>query len=152
MRPTPSIRWAIADDVPALRAIYRESSLSNDGDRPLLTQHPELLHWSDEPVRQGRTRVVEVDGRVVGFATFVPHEGTADVEDLFVHPGWMRRGMGRALIEDLATIVQRAGSSRLEVDANPHALAFYGAVDFVALGEVALEHGRAVRMRRQLAP
>jgi len=145
--PTIRVQPAVAADVPAVRELYRRSSLSNEGDRELLTMHPELLDWSDAAVREGRTRVAVAGGRVVGFATLLVKETSAEVEDLFVDPDWMRRGVGRALVEDIAGVAGSMGWPFIEVDANPHAVGFYSRVGFVAVGLAAVEYGTGVRMR-----
>jgi GNAT superfamily N-acetyltransferase len=75
-------------------------------------------------------------------------ERAAIVDDLFVHPDWQRRGVGRAMVEDLSLAARRAGWRSIEVDANPHAQTFYRSVGFVAVGEVAVEYGTGLRMRR----
>jgi prepilin-type processing-associated H-X9-DG protein len=125
--------------------------MSNRGDRELFANHPELLDWSDLAVEEGRTQVALADGHVAGFATisFID-EGLAEVEDLFVDPDWGRQGIGRALIEKIAAVARTIGLTCIEVDANPHALAFYASVDFVAIGEAAVPYGTGVRMRRTL--
>jgi GNAT superfamily N-acetyltransferase len=143
-----SLRPATAADVAALREVYQRASLSNEGDRPLLALHPELLHWSGDAVRDGRVVVAVGAGAVVGFGTLSLDGATAEVEDLFVDPEWMRRGIGRALIEDLVATARHAGCPFLQVDANAHALAFYTSAGFVAMGEVAVEYGTGTRMRR----
>jgi len=150
--PAVSIRSAAATDVPAVRDVYRRSSMSNEGDRALFTLHPELLDWSDRAVWEGRTRVAIAGGRVVGFATLLLTETSADVEDLFVDPECVRRGIGRALAEDIAAVAHALGWPFIEVDANPHASSFYTRVGFVALGEAVVQYGSGVRMRRSTSP
>ena len=147
MRPV-TVRSATVDDLPVLRDVYRRASLSNAGDRALLARHPELLELDGTAVRDGRTRVAVVEGRVAGFATLAMKGDTAELEDLFVDPDRMRAGVGRALIADMVVAARAAGRAAIEVDANPHARAFYDSVGFEALGEVDLEYGVGVRMRR----
>jgi GNAT superfamily N-acetyltransferase len=130
----PLIRDAAPSDLPALREVRRRASLTNEGDRAWLAAHPEALEY--EFVRGGRTRVAAVDGRVVGFATVLADR---ELEDLFVDPDWMRRGIATALVRD-------AGAP-LTVTANLHALAFYERVGFVAEGAVDTPGGPALRMR-----
>ncbi|HVM67288.1 MAG TPA: GNAT family N-acetyltransferase [Acidimicrobiales bacterium] len=143
-----TVRPATPADVPVLRDVYRRASLSNDGDRALFSEHPELLEWSGPAVAEGRVRVAVSDGRLAGFAT-VAFTGTgAEVEDLFVAPEWGRRGVGRALVEAIVAIARSAGWRCLEVDANPHAVDFYTRVGFTAVGEATVPYGTGVRMRR----
>jgi GNAT superfamily N-acetyltransferase len=106
------IRAAEPGDMPALSEVYRRSSLSNDGDRPGLLARPEFLEFSDLAVREGRTRVAIAGDRVAGFATWLAAADIVEVEDLFVDPDWMRRGIGTALVLDLIEIARDAGARR----------------------------------------
>ena len=141
------IRDAGADDMAALSGVYRRSSLSNEGDRPNLLAHPETLEFSDLAVREGRTRAAVAAGGVVGFASWLTAAVDFEIEDLFVEPEWMRRGIGRALVLDMIAIARGRGIGRVEVTANPHALAFYEKAGFVTYREVATMFGTAPRMR-----
>jgi ribosomal protein S18 acetylase RimI-like enzyme len=141
------IRDAVLGDMTALSGVYRRSSLSNEGDRPDLLAHPETLEFSDLAVREGRTRAADAAGAVVGFASWL-HAGDAfEIEDLFVDPEWMRRGIGRALVRDMIAIARGRGTGPVEVTANPHALAFYREVGFVVYRQVPTKFRTAPRMR-----
>ncbi|HEY7106513.1 MAG TPA: GNAT family N-acetyltransferase [Acidimicrobiia bacterium] len=145
------VRTAQAGDLVHLRDVFRRASLSNAGDRELLLAHPEVLEYDDSHVRTGRTRVAVVDGRVVGFASLVFGDG-AELEDLFVDPDWMRRGVATALVVDARDVALARGVTRIDVTANEHARAFYEAVGFVEDGTAATPLGpTAPRMRLDLA-
>jgi GNAT superfamily N-acetyltransferase len=73
----------------------------------------------------------------------IDNADTTEIEDLFVDPEWMRRGVATALVADAA-----ATHGALAVDANRHAVAFYESAGFVIEGEVTVEVGTALRMRR----
>jgi len=143
---TVVIRVAVRDDMLALRDVYRRSSLSNDGDRDVLLAHPEALELSALAVDEGRMRVAVADRRIVGFATLLGSE----LEDLFVDPDWMRRGIGRDLVQDAVELARRRGLERIEVTANDHALSFYRSVGFVFDGIVETEFGPGSRMHLDL--
>lgn len=147
-----SIRLAVANDVAAINEVFRRSSLSNEGDRAFLLDHPEVLVFDDAPVQAGRTRVAVADGHIVGFATTTVTGRTSELDDLFVDPPWMRRGIARALIFDAAAAASAVGSRRVEVTANDHARSFYDAVGFVADGAVATQFGPGTRMHLDIAP
>lgn len=146
-----SIRTAVAADVSALRTIYRESSLANAHDRDVLLAHPEVLVWDAAAVADGRTRVALIGETIVGFATLGAVRSMPELEDLFVDPAWMRRGIGSALVRDAAAQVAAHGGASLDVIANPHAMAFYTQVGFRAVAECATEFGPAIQMRRDVA-
>jgi ribosomal protein S18 acetylase RimI-like enzyme len=144
-----SVRDGQPADVPTLKALHRRASWSNEGDRDLLRAHPEFLDWSDAPLLEGRTRVAVAGGRIVGFVSITVGPEGPELEDLFVEPDSMRKGIGRALILDAEASLAPDWDS-LEVDANPHALGFYMRVGFVEIGLKDLEHGQAIRMRKTI--
>lgn len=149
--PAVVIRGAVATDLPELRRVYREASLGNAGDAPMLLARPELLVLAGEGVAEGRTRVA-VPGRdprapVLGFATSaVAADGEPELEDLFVDPRWQRRGIARLLVLDAARSVRETGHRRLWVTGNPHALGFYRAVGFLGDDAVATLLGEGLRL------
>jgi GNAT superfamily N-acetyltransferase len=145
------IREAVPGDITALRDVFRRSSLSNESDRAKLLAHPEFLELSDVPVTEGRVRAALSDGAVVGFAAWVPTPGAVELEDLFVDPDQMQRGVGRALVLDVVAIASSQGANRVEVTANPDARVFYAKVGFVADGYVHTTFGPGVRMHLDVA-
>jgi ribosomal protein S18 acetylase RimI-like enzyme len=126
------IRTAILSDMESLRAIFCRASLSNEGDRGFLLTHPESLAFSDKGVREGRTRVAVApdSGEVVGFASWLVKDNVIELDDLFVDPIYMRRGIGWKLVLDILGTAKEQGFDRLEVTANPHAKEFYKTVGF----------------------
>ena len=142
------IRPACASDLPALRGLFRRSSLSNEGDRDLLLARPEVLELTDEGITDGRTQVaVGADDEILGFITTRPLDACVlEIEDLFVDPDWMRTGVASRLVEDLLATASRNDVRRIEVTANPHANAFYRHVGFVQGHDSETRLGGAPRM------
>jgi len=141
------IRDANDDDVPALRDVYRRASLSNTGDREILLTHPDALVYVAPDGSQSRCRVALAESRaLVGFATTTMGTDLLELEDLFVDPAWMRRGIGRSLIDDVVTYARSGGIDRVGVDGNPHALTFYEGVGFTVDGTVTTEFGTGYRL------
>jgi ribosomal protein S18 acetylase RimI-like enzyme len=146
-----TIRNARLTEMPELQGIYERASLSNEQDHGRLLDNPEWLVFTEDGVREGRTRVA-ADHRdsAVGFATYRIVDGIAELEDLFVDPAWMRRGVGAAMVRDISVKVHGLRFATLEVTANPHAMAFYEHLGFVATHMVATElHPAAPRMVRR---
>jgi ribosomal protein S18 acetylase RimI-like enzyme len=140
------IRLGTSADLAAAASVYRRASLSNTGDRDNLLAHQEYLILGPEGLAEGRTHVAEEDGSVVGFATWAETAGTIELEDLFVDPRYMRRGLASALVSRIAEVLRARGAERLEVTANPHALGFYRAVGFIECGTAETDLGAAPRM------
>ena len=140
------IRLGVAADLDAATGVYRRASLSNAGDRDNLLAHPEYLILSPDGLAEGRTYVAEENRAVVGFATWIETGGAVDLEDLFVDPSWMRRGIAMALVNRIVGVLRARGAERLEVTANPHALGFYQAAGFTDCGVAETVFGSASRM------
>jgi GNAT superfamily N-acetyltransferase len=144
------IRVGTPADLAALADIYRRASLSNPGDRDRLLAHPEHLVLEPEGLAEGRTHVAEEGGSVVGFATWAETDGGMELEDLFVDPKWMRRGIATALVNCIADVLRSRGADTLEVTASPDALAFYRAVGFVDIGVAETAFGSAPQLLLRL--
>jgi GNAT superfamily N-acetyltransferase len=140
------IRLGVPADLSAAADVYRRASLSNAGDRDSLLAHPEYLILGPDGLAEGRTYVAEEDGSLAGFATWIEAGGTIELEDLFVDPGKMGRGIATALVTRIVDVLRARGVERLEVTANPHALGFYSAVGFIHCGVVKTDLGIAPRM------
>jgi GNAT superfamily N-acetyltransferase len=141
------LRPATEHDLDALRDLYRRSSLSNPSHRDALLAHPDALEFAGDAIGDGRTVVAVDGGRIVGFSTLGPAaDGAVELEDLFVDPDAMRRGIGRALVADAVARARSSGVVRVDVDASPDARAFYESVGFVERGETETRFGPAPRM------
>ena len=148
----PMIRLGTAADLGAVTDVYRRASLSNDGDRDRLLAHPEHLVLEPEGLAEGRTHVAEEDGSVVGFATWAETEGgRMELEDLFVDPKWMRRGIATALVNRICDELRSRGTDTLEVTANPEALGFYRSVGFIDAGVAETSFGSAPHLLLRLS-
>lgn len=145
------IRPGVPGDLPAASEVYRSASLSNAGDRDNLLARPEYLVLGPEGLAEGRTYVAEEEGSLVGFATWSQAGDIVELEDLFVAPGWMRRGVATALVARIAQVLRARGVERLEVTANPHALGFYRAAGFTDCGVADTQFGVAQRMVLQIS-
>jgi ribosomal protein S18 acetylase RimI-like enzyme len=64
----------------------------------------------------------------------------------------MKRGVARALLQDVVAIAQARGVRRLEVTANQHALGFYEKTGFVFDHDVETQFCTAPRMHLAIAP
>jgi len=140
------IRLGTPADLAAAADVYRRASLSDASYRDNLLTHPEYLILGPDGLAEGRTYVAEQDGSLIGFATWAEAGGTVELEDLFVDPGYMRRGVATALVGRIAEVLRARGVQRLEVTANPDALGFYRAAGFTDCGVAETDFGAAPRM------
>ena len=115
--------------------------------RAQLAANPDAIEMPEEQIRAGHVRVAAQDGVVVGFAVLLERSGEAcELDGLFVEPDRMRAGVGRQLVQDAERMARERGAARIEVVANPQAVAFYAAVGFTPAGEAQTRFGTAPRM------
>jgi branched-chain amino acid aminotransferase len=150
-----SVRAATADDAPAVASAVEALLIELGGERPSVTALEEGARRLAEDPSAGALLVAENEGRVVGilaaswqYAIHVPGRyGT--IQDLWVHPDWRSRALGRELVLALVRKAADAGVPRLEVGLPQESFAglgaterFYRENDFTPLGP---------RMRRLLS-
>ena len=115
--------------------------------RAQLAAHPDAIEVPAAQITAGLVRVAEQNGVVVGFAVLLETSGGAcELDGLFVEPDRMRAGVGRLLVEDAKRIARERGATRIDVVANPQAIAFYEAVGFETACEAQTRFGSAPRM------
>jgi ribosomal protein S18 acetylase RimI-like enzyme len=147
------IRPARLGERAALEELQRRSSMHEPMYREQLAAHPEAIELPDEQIRSGAVRIAEQDGAIVGFVVLLASgAGACELDGLFVEPSRMRAGIGRRLIDDAKAIARRAGAARIDVIANPQAVAFYRRVGFRTTGEAETTFGKAPRMSLALDP
>ena len=144
------IRNAQLDDLSDVTEIFRTASLSNEGDRENLLAHPEYLEMTDAAIVEGRLRLAEIHGVTIGFVSGLRVGRDVELEDLFVAPDWMRKGVATRLVADLIERSRAAGASHLVVTANPHAMAFYLQAGFHGTETVETDFGPGARMYLRL--
>jgi GNAT superfamily N-acetyltransferase len=151
MAPPVRIRDAAAGEAPTLEALQRRSSDVWEAYREQLATHPDAIELPEAFIADGWVRVaVAGDDTPVGFSVVIPAAGAIhELDGLFVEPELMRRGVGRALVEDAAARAAARGAQCLQVIAGP-AREFYERLGFTVVADADTRFGPAVRMRRAL--
>lgn len=138
------IRKAVASDVPHIRALIRELAEYE--------KHPELAEATEEDLlRDGFGAsprycclMADWSGAPAGFAFYFHNYSTwrgrwgLFLEDLFVRPEMRGRGIGKALLVELARIAVREGCGRMNwhvLDWNTPAIDFYQRLGATMLSE-----------------
>lgn len=79
--------------------------------------------------------VAEVDGKPVAFYTFKEDNALAWIENLWVLPDVMGKGVGRKLFQHAVTIARQRGHRFLRLEADPNAAGFYEKMGMYRVGE-----------------
>ena len=134
------------------QALQRRSSDVWEEYRAQLAANPDAIEPPQRAIADGRVRVaVDALGRLLGFSVVLPiRGGRCELDDLFVEPDSMGRGVGRLLVADVATRAAAAGASHVDVIANPNALGFYERLGFEITGRASTRFGDAPRMSLEL--
>jgi len=144
------IRDAQIDEARTLEELQRRSSMVWEQYRDQLVAHPDAIELPVDVIREQRVRVAIAAGRTLGFSVVrALEERVSELDALFVEPGWMYRGVGRTLMDDVIASARASGVIRLEVTAKP-AVGFYEKIGFVAVRPVSTQFGPAVRMHLEL--
>ena len=118
----PRLRPAAPGDYDRVRELTFESKAHWGYDRDFVRRWAEGLRFENDRERW----VAELDGEIVAWAALVPPaEGVAVLDDLWVDPAWIGRGLGSRLFRVAADRARELGAERLEWGAEPNAIGFY---------------------------
>ncbi|MDP9233352.1 MAG: GNAT family N-acetyltransferase [Actinomycetota bacterium] len=81
--------------------------------------------FSAEALAQRDVFVADVGSAPVGWEATIPKGEVCWLEDLWVAPAWIGKGIGTRLWRYAAEHAQRVGARRLEWEAEPNAVGFY---------------------------
>lgn len=145
------IRTADLGERGRLEQLQLRASLVWARDREALRSHPDAVAIGSSAIEEGRVRVLERDGEVLGFSERSRLSAREwELEGLFVDPEALRSGHGTRLLIDLYELAHDEGVRWISVTANPGAVPFYEARGFERRGEVRTRFGPALRMRVDL--
>ena len=128
------IRTATPGDVPVILRLVRDLAEYERAPDAVVAKEEDFLRYGFGPAPRFSVLLAEQDGKVAGFAlwffTFSTWRGKPGLylEDLFVRPELRGRGIGKALMVELARIAVREGCGRFEwsvLDWNQPSIDFY---------------------------
>lgn len=122
---TVTIRPGREDDYERLRAIAVEAKAHWGYDRDRVEKWARAGDFEPESLRARLVYVAVAGGEPVGWAALIPRGEVGWLEDLWVEPAWIGRGLGRLLFEHAADRARELGARRLEWEAEPNAHGFY---------------------------
>lgn len=103
---------------------------------PLLTFTPKKIEEADVFVAvMPSTALRPGDDKLAGFYRLFLRRPRATLEDLWVKPEFIGKGIGRALFDHASMHCRSAGVEYLAVEADPHAQGFYEKMGMRKIGE-----------------
>lgn len=119
------IRAALPEEGEALREIAVASKGHWGYDQGFLMRFGAILSLSPDWIRQHDVWVLEEDDEVAGFYGLIHHGEVSELDDLWLLPRHIGKGLGRRLFEHAVARAREHGALRLEWEAEPHATGFY---------------------------
>lgn len=145
------VRAAVEHEAELLSALAMRAKAHWGYSAEVLERWRSELTISPTTVRTKRTFVAVVDGEVVGFYSLAPSETSWHLDNLWVLPEFMHRGIGRALLSHALATALHGGAAEVTVDADPNAESFYLGCGAVRCGELSAPiPGQPGRVRPQL--
>ena len=108
-----------------LREIAIASKAHWDYDLDFVRQWAARGDFSAEGLRAKEMQVAEVDGQVVAWAALLPRGDVICLDDLWVEPEWIGKGVGTLLFHWAVERGRALGGKRLEWQAEPNSVGFY---------------------------
>ena len=94
-------------------------------DRELVARWADTGNFSPQGLQEKEIYVAEHEGQAVGWASLIPKGEVGWLDDLWIEPDWMRKGIGSLLFHHARERAKQMGATRLEWEAEPNALGFY---------------------------
>jgi GNAT superfamily N-acetyltransferase len=119
------IRRARADEGERLREIARTSKGYWGYDTERISEWVAGLDLSPEGLGKKEFYVADVDGRVVGWSAIIQKGDVCWLDDLWIEPGWIGKGVGTQMFRHALARGHELGAARIELEAERHAIGFY---------------------------
>lgn len=124
-REVPRLRTAEPRDIARLTEIMVAAKAYNGHELERVRRWVGDGDFARTALAYGRAYVAEVDGTVAGWASVFLRGPIAWLEDLWVDPPYMQKGVGTALFRAAAAHAAARGAIRLEWEADADAVGFY---------------------------
>jgi Acetyltransferases len=93
------------------------------------------LTFSPEYFEENEGWVAETNGIPIAFYTLQEKAGNAWIENLWVSPEFIGKGVGKVLFLHAAELSRQRGYKTLQLEADPNAVGFYKKMGMVQIGE-----------------
>lgn len=119
------IRYAVPEDAEALSQVALSAKAHWGYPEKLMQAWTPELTFSPEYFNDNESWIAIVDDRPVAFYTLQDRAGTAWIENLWVLPNYIGKGVGRQLFLHALSRAHELGYKTLQLEADPNAAAFY---------------------------
>ena len=129
------IRYAVPDDADVLSHVALLAKAHWDYPENLMQVWKPTLTFSPEYFNKNESWVAEVDNRPIAFYTLQDKDENAWIENLWVLPEYIGKGVGRQLFLHAMSRAREIGHRILQLEADPNAVGFYEKMGMSKIGE-----------------
>jgi Predicted acetyltransferase len=142
-------RKARVEDADKLTQLTLESKRYWDYPEAWITLWKDELHVSAEYIQENMVMIAEENSELVGYISIINElnshiveiEGTKIaggffLDNLFIHPSYIRKGIGKKLVALAFDWCKENGIEKLFVSSDPNAKGFYEKMGAICLGEL----------------
>ncbi len=129
------IRLAQPGEAADLQALLHRSKAHWGYDEDFMAVARQVLKVTEEQIARDWVFVAEVGGQRAGFASLENRREHAWLEDLFIEPEFIGRGVGRALWQHVCAHARQHGFNRMRWESDPNARTFYEHLGAVVIGD-----------------
>jgi GNAT superfamily N-acetyltransferase len=119
------IERANPEDAPVLTEIALASKAYWGYPQRLLDLWQVTLTVYPETIRNQQVYLIRQSGAPIAFYALIGHPPALDLDQLWVLPEWIGKGLGRELVEHALQSAALLGAARVDVQSEPHAEGFY---------------------------
>ena len=131
-----TIEKANSNDSEVLTAITKKSKAFWGYSDTQIELWDDLLTITKKYIEAKLVYKIVIDGAAVGYYSFFPeNEYTVRLDNLFILPDYIGKGMGKLLMEDFMMRIATTGVKKVILDADPNAELFYARLGFVKIGQ-----------------
>ena len=114
-----------ARDAPRIRELTEASKAHWGYDAELVREWADGLDLTPGSPRWPELYVAESDGEIVAWVGLLPGGALCVLDDLWVDPSWIGRGVGGRLFRFAMKRARELGARRMEWGSDPNAVGFY---------------------------
>jgi GNAT superfamily N-acetyltransferase len=134
--PCIRVRRARPGEAAVLTALNHRSKAVWGYDDDFMRRAARDLTLTPSDIRCGRVFVAVCGGGLCGVLALSPPGDPPELNQLFVAPEWMRRGVGERLMRHALRVARRWGWRAFAIASDPDAVAFYARMGAQPVGEV----------------
>lgn len=119
------LRDAKPDDLSMINDLMRVSKAHWGYDEPFLDRFMEIFSITEEYLDESTTKLAYDTSELIGFFSFIHKEGCFELDNLFLHPDHIGKGMGNKLWKLVCETSQNYKQMEFIIMSDPNAEQFY---------------------------